>query len=350
MTHINDDTRWTALEQRNAAADGTFVYSVATTGVYCRPACPSKLALRRNIRFHDSCEEAEKAGFRPCKRCRPDELSLNERHTEAVRNACRTIEEAETTPSLETLALGAGLSRFHFLRLFKKIVGVTPGQYAVQHRAARVRSGLRKGASVTNAIYDAGFSSSSRFYENAPEFLGMKPRDFQNGGNGVAIQYAIAPCSLGFVLVAGTARGICSIRLGDDAAALTGELRADFPSAIVHQAPTEFDEWLKAVVNQIDHSGSSTHLPLDIQGTAFQQRIWKALREIPAGTTTTYAEIAASIGRPTAARAVARACATNPVAVVVPCHRVVRSDGGISGYRWGVERKRELLRKEGARL
>ena len=341
-----NEARWAAVVGRDAAAVGRFVFSVATTGVYCRPGCPSKLALRRNVDFYETCADAEKAGFRPCKRCRPNEPPLFERWAESIRKACASIEAAETPPALDALARAAGLSRFHFLRVFRRTVGVTPGQYASQHRAGRVRSELRNGESVTDAIYGAGFNSSSRFYENSPETLGMTPCQFRDGGAGVAIQYAVAECSLGLVLVAGTARGICSVRFGDDAPSLVNELHASFPRASVAKAGPDFNGWLNAVVHGIDHSAAPVDLPLDIQGTAFQTRIWKALREIPPGSTTTYAELARRIGSPKAVRAVGSACGANPVAVLVPCHRVVRSDGGISGYRWGVERKRELLRRE----
>jgi AraC family transcriptional regulator of adaptative response/methylated-DNA-[protein]-cysteine methyltransferase len=344
-----DDQRWAALLRRDPAADGEFVYSVATTGVYCRPACPSRLALRANIRFHDTCADAEREGFRPCKRCRPNEASQNERHAEAVRRACLLIDEAEMPPSLDALSEAAGLSRFHFLRVFRKMTGLTPRQYAEQKRAARMRAGLRGGTSVTDAIYNAGFSSGSRFYEKAPELLGMEPRQFQRGGAGVAIGYAVTPCALGLVLVAGTERGVCAVRFGDAEQALIDELGRDFPRASITRADAGFNRYVEAVVNQIEHPGRSFDLPLDLQGTLFQQRVWRALRDIPAGKTESYTEVAARVGQPSAVRAVARACATNPAAVVVPCHRVVRADGGLSGYRWGTERKRKLLEREGAR-
>jgi AraC family transcriptional regulator of adaptative response/methylated-DNA-[protein]-cysteine methyltransferase len=344
-----DDLRWAAVQSKDESANGRFVYSVESTGVYCRPSCGSRQALRRNVRFHDSCEEAERAGFRPCKRCRPNEASLAERHAEAVRRACRAIETAEAIPELRELAEAAGMSRFHFLRVFRKVTGVTPRRYAEKHRAERVRSELRGGASVTNAIYDAGFNSSSRFYEKAPRMLGMTPGQFRGGGAGVAIRYSIGRSSLGLVMIAATDRGICSVRFGESEAALLEELRAGFPLASVAPAGGDFESWSRAVVEYIDNPRVAPDLPLDIRGTAFQQRVWQALREIPAGKTVSYTQLAVKAGSPAAVRAVGSACAANPVAVLVPCHRAVKSDGGLSGYRWGVERKRALLAKESAR-
>ncbi len=344
-----EELRWAAVQRRDASANGQFVYSVATTGVYCRPSCASRLALRRNVSFHETCAEAERAGFRPCKRCRPNEASLAERHAETVRRACRAIEAAEEAPELATLAAGAGMSKFHYLRVFREVTGVTPRQYAENHRASRVRSELRAGASVTEAIYDAGFNSSGRFYEQAPAMLGMTPGQFRAGGPGVAIGYSTGRSSLGTVIVAATERGICAVRFGEGEAALVEELRAEFPLAWIAPAGGDFEAWTRDVVAFIDGRGTAPNLPLDIRGTAFQQRVWQALREIPAGETRSYAEVAARTGNSGAVRAVGSACAANPVAVLVPCHRVVRADGGLSGYRWGVERKRRLLEKEGAR-
>lgn len=345
-----EDLRWAAVQQRDAGANGKFVYSVDSTGVYCRPSCGARLALRRNVRFHDTCADAEKAGFRPCKRCRPNEASPAERHVEAVRKACRAIESADPAPDLAELAAAAGLSRFHFLRVFRKVTGVTPRQYAEKHRAEKVRTELRAGASVTNAIYDAGFHSSSRFYEKAPELLGMTPTQFRSGGAGVPIRYAVRPSSLGLVMIAATPRGICSVQFGESEADLVKELRADFPGGEIAAADTTvdaaFDTWSSAVIERIDNPRIVANLPLDIRGTAFQQRVWQALREIPVGVTQSYAEIARRTGSPSAVRAVGSACAANPVAVLVPCHRAVGSDGALSGYRWGIERKKRLIEKE----
>jgi AraC family transcriptional regulator of adaptative response/methylated-DNA-[protein]-cysteine methyltransferase len=338
--------RWLALQRRDAKAEGQFVYSVATTGVYCRPTCPSRLALRENVAFHDTCADAERAGFRPCQRCRPSGPSQQERHAKAAAKACRIIEGADSAPTLAVLAQAVGLSRYHFHRVFKSVVGVTARQYAAAYRTGRVRSELRARPSVTEAIYSAGFSSSSRFYERSSDSLGMTPREFRSGGPGVPIRYAVAACPLGLVLIAGTARGICAVRFGHERATLERELRQDFPKATLAKADRAFDDWVKAVVQLIQQPSGRIDLPLDIRGTAFQQRVWQALREIPAGRTASYSEVAARIGQPAAVRAVARACAANPVAVIVPCHRVVRRDGGISGYRWGVERKGRLLQWE----
>ena len=346
--YSTNEQRWLAVRRRDPAADGQFVYSVATTGVYCRPTCPSRLALRENVAFHYTCADAERAGFRPCQRCRPAGASQRERHAEAAAKACRIIETSDSFPALDALAKAVGLSRYHFHRVFKNVIGVTPRQYAAAHRTGRVRSELRARRSVTEAVYGAGFNSSSRFYERSSETLGMTPGQYRGGGRGVAIQYAVAASPLGLVLVAGTARGICSVRFGNERSALERQLREDFPGASIEQADRAFEGWVNAIVDHLDHPAGRIELPLDIRGTAFQQRVWQALREIPAGQTASYAEVAARIGQPAAVRAVARACATNPVAVIVPCHRVVKTDGALSGYRWGVERKRRLLKLEGA--
>jgi len=343
-----DERRWLAVRQRDPDADGQFVYSVATTGVYCRPTCPSRLALRENIAFHETCAEAERAGFRPCRRCRPSGASQRQRHAEAAARACRIIETSDSLPALDALAEAVGLSRHHFHRIFKNVVGVTPRQYAAAHRTGRVRSELRARPSITDAIYSAGFNSSSRFYERSADTLGMTPGEYRSGGKGVPIRYAIAACPLGLVLVAGTARGVCSVCFGNGRTTLERQLRQDFPEASIEKADRAFDAWVGEIVGHLKHPAGRLDLPLDIRGTAFQQRVWQALREIPAGRTASYAEVAARIGQPSAVRAVGRACATNPVAVIVPCHRVVRTNGELSGYRWGVERKRQLLKRERA--
>lgn len=331
---------------RDATAEGKFVYAVVTTGVYCRPTCPSRRPLRSNVLFFDSAERAERAGFRPCERCNPRGTSLSERRAAITANACRMLETAEAPPSLRDLARAAGLSPYHFHRLFKKTVGVTPRDYAAAHRQKLVRAGLRSGRSVTEAIYDAGFGSSSRFYERAPQILGMKPKQFLARGGGVTIQHAVVPCPLGHVLIAGTERGICAVHFGDSNAALERQLRQELPMATFVPPNPAFKKWVRTTVREIRRSGAASELPLDIRGTAFQQRVWKALRDIPRGRTATYSEIAARINRPAAVRAVANACASNPVAVLVPCHRAVRSDGQLGGYRWGKHRKRMLLKAE----
>lgn len=344
-----EEAKWDAVVRRDAAADGLFFYSVRTTGVYCRPSCAARLARRENVRFHDSCAGAEAAGFRPCKRCRPNEASLAERQAAAVAKACRLIEEAEEPPALESLAEAVGLSRFHFHRVFKEIAGVTPKGYADAHRANRVRQELTRSATVTEAIYDAGFNSNGRFYAASSRLLGMTPTEFRAGGAGAEIRFAIGDCSLGAILVAATATGICCILLGDDPDALARNLQDRFPKARLVGGDAGFEQWVATVVGFVERPQAGLDLPLDVRGTAFQQRVWRALCEIPAGSTASYAEVAERIGSPRAVRAVARACAENPIAVAIPCHRVVRRDGALSGYRWGVERKRTLLDREAGR-
>ena len=344
----NDDARWRAIERRDRAADGTFVYSVRTTGVYCRPSCAARLPRRENVAFHASCADAERAGFRPCKRCRPSEPALADQHAAAVARACRLIEEAEEAPSLAALAHAAGLSRFHFHRVFKAVTGVTPKAYAAAHRGKRVRAELAQGGTVTEAIYGAGFNSSGRFYAAAPDLLGMTPTQFRAGGSGNVIRFAVGECSLGSILVAATDKGVCAIELGDDPDALVRALQDIFPQARLVGGDAAFEQLVAKVVGFVEAPAHGLELPLDIRGTSFQQRVWKALRAIPAGSTATYTEIAKRIGRPRAVRAVAHACASNAIAVAIPCHRVVRMDGSLAGYRWGVARKRALLARERA--
>lgn len=345
-SYQSDAQRWQALVARDSRADGAFVYAVATTGIYCRPGCPSRLAKRENVTFHETPADAESAGFRACQRCHPASASREERHAQAVAKACRLIESSEEAPDLDQLAQAVDLSRFHFHRLFKKIVGLTPRQYSAAQRAQRVRSQLRARPSVTEAIYEAGFNSSSRFYERSQETLGMTPSEYRKGGNGVAIKYSIAPCPLGHVLVAGTERGICAVTLGGKPEELKTELHRSFPHATIEREDRTFKEAIQTLVGYLHNPSQPLDLPLDIRGTAFQQQVWQALRLIPAGQTASYTEIAHRIGRPSAVRAVARACATNPFALVVPCHRVIGVTGKLSGYRWGLERKQKLLEKE----
>lgn len=340
------DPRWRAVLERDRSSDDSFVYSVETTGVYCRPSCPSRRADPVNVRFHDSAAAAEKAGYRACLRCRPDEPSLHERHGRIVADACRLIERAETTPTLSVLAAAAGMSQHHFHRIFRSVTGVTPKAYAAAGRARDVRDRLAKGSSVTAAIHEAGFGSASRFYEQAQATLGMTPGTYRAGGVNAEIRFAFAPSTLGTLLVAATDKGICSISMGEDAQALLGDLERRFPRASLIAGDEAFGTLVADVVSLVEAPRSDVRLPLDIRGTAFQQRVWQALIAIPPGTTASYAEIARVIGAPSAVRAVAGACAANKLAVVIPCHRVVRSDGDVSGYRWGVERKRALLRRE----
>jgi AraC family transcriptional regulator of adaptative response/methylated-DNA-[protein]-cysteine methyltransferase len=343
------DPRWTAVRARDPAADGAFYYSVATTGVYCRPSCASRAARPENVRFHATRADAEQAGFRPCKRCRPDQPPLAARQAAKVTAACRIIEQAESVPRLEELARRVGVSPHHFHRVFKRITGLTPGAYAAAQRARRVRGELARGGTVTQAIVEAGYGSSSRFYEQANAMLGMTPRAFRAGGAGTEIRFAIGECSLGAVLVAASGRGVCAISLGDDRDGLARDLRRRFPRARIVGGDRDFERLVAKVVRFVEAPRTGLGLPLDVRGTVFQQRVWQALRRIPPGKTASYTEIAKRIGAPTAVRAVAQACAANALAVAIPCHRVVRSDGSLSAYRWGVERKRALLEKEGRR-
>jgi AraC family transcriptional regulator of adaptative response/methylated-DNA-[protein]-cysteine methyltransferase len=340
------DPRWAAVRARDESADGSFFYSVATTGVYCRPSCGARPARPENVAFHTTCAAAERAGFRACKRCKPDQPSLGERRAAQVAALCRHIEAAENEPSLEELAEHAGISVFHLHRVFKAVTGVTPKAYAAAHRAARVRAELVEQRSVTDAIYGAGYGSNGRFYRESNAILGMTPTEFRAGGADTAIHFAVGECSLGSILVAATARGVCAILLGDDPAELAHDLERRFPRAELLGADPGFEATVARVVGLVEQPGAAHELPLDVRGTAFQQRVWQALRAIPAGRTASYAEVAASIGAPSAGRAVAQACAANPVAVAIPCHRVVRQNGELSGYRWGVERKRKLLARE----
>jgi len=343
---VANDPRWAAVLNHDARADGRFFYSVRTTGVYCRPSCAARAARPENIAFHASTETAARAGFRPCKRCKPDQASLPEQQAALITAACRTIERAEAAPSLEQLASAAGLSTFHFHRVFKRVTGVTPKQYASAHRARRVRRELARAGTVTDAIFDAGFNASSRFYESAAQRLGMTPSRYRAGGADSDIHFAVGECSLGAVLVAQTARGVCAILLGDDPDTLTRELQDCFPKANLIGADHDYEQRVAQVIGLVEAPGIGLELPLDVRGTAFQQRVWQALREIPAGSTASYSEVARRIGSPAAVRAVAQACAANMLALAIPCHRVVRNDGGLSGYRWGVERKRALLERE----
>jgi AraC family transcriptional regulator of adaptative response/methylated-DNA-[protein]-cysteine methyltransferase len=340
------DPRWAAVMDRDASADGTFFYSVKTTGVYCRPSCAARPPRPENVGFHPSRAAAEQAGFRPCKRCKPDQPPLAERQAAQVAELCRLIESSDEAPSLDALASHAGLSVYHLHRVFKAVTGVTPKAYATAHRAERVRAELGKSATVTEAIYGAGYSSNGRFYEESNQLLGMTPTEYRAGGASMEIRFAIGECSLGSILVAATARGVCAILLGDDPDELAHDLERRFPRAQLIGADAGFEQLVARVVGLVESPRVGVDLPLDVRGTAFQQRVWQALREIPPGSTASYAEIASAIGAPRATRAVAQACAANAIAVAIPCHRVVRTDGDLSGYRWGVERKRTLLARE----
>lgn len=345
--HVTEqDPRWAAIVARDAKADLTFVYGVKTTGVYCRPSSSARRPRPENVEFFDTPQQAEAAGYRPNKRSSGDQTQVAARHAQLVAAACRHIEQAETLPALEDLATLAGLSPFHFHRVFKAVTGLTPKRYASAHRSRKVRDGLKDQHSVTDALYDAGFNSNSRFYEAADQLLGMKPGDYKAGGTNTDIRFAVGQCSLGAILVAQSNRGVCAILLGDDPDKLVRDLQDQFPRANLLGADHDFEQLIAQVVGFIEAPALGLDLPLDLRGTAFQERVWQALREIPVGCTASYAEIAQRIGAPTAYRAVAQACGANSLAVAIPCHRVVRADGNLSGYRWGVERKRQLLERE----
>jgi len=340
------DARWASVKARDPQADGAFYYCVTTTGVYCRPSCAARLARPEHVRFYATCREAEQAGFRPCKRCKPDHNSPAERQTATIAHACRLIETSDEPPRLERLAEHAGLSPSHFHRLFKAVTGVTPKQYGAAHRAALVRKQLERNRTVTEAMYDAGYNSSGRFYETSSEILGMTPSRYRAGGAGADIRFAVGKCSLGSILVAKTARGICAIFLGDDPDGLIRDLRSRFPRANLIGGDAGFERIVSRVVALVEKPALGLDLPLDIRGTAFQRRVWQELRRIPVGARTTYTDIARRIDAPKSVRAVAQACGANALAIAIPCHRVVRSDGALSGYRWGIDRKRALLERE----
>lgn len=342
-----DDARWRAVQTRDAGADGHFVYAVRTTGIYCRASSPARLPRRENVEFFASAAAAEAAGYRPSRRAESDRTAVAAKHAALVERACRLIESPESPPSLAALAAQVGMSPSHFHRIFTAGTGLTPKAYATAYRARKLRDELNAaGGTVTDAIYGAGFNSNSRFYETSDQMLGMRAREYGAGGPGTVIRFAIGQCSLGAILVARSQRGICAILLGNDPDHLARELQDQFPKAELIGGDADFEQLVARVVGFIEAPGIGLDLPLDVRGTAFQQRVWQALCEIPPGATASYAEIAERIGSPKSVRAVAQACAANSIAVAIPCHRVVRRDGDISGYRWGVERKRELLRRE----
>jgi AraC family transcriptional regulator of adaptative response/methylated-DNA-[protein]-cysteine methyltransferase len=348
VTADPDAERWRAVLGRAADSDGRFFYAVRTTGVYCRPTCPSRRPRRENVEFFGTTAQAESAGYRACRRCTPSNGHGPVSAPERVRRACQLIDAAEDKPDLRAIAEAAGLSPFHFHRLFKRLVGVTPREYVAARHTGRLRESLQRGASVTEAIYDAGFSSSSRVYEIADETLGMTPGAYRAGAPGLTITYAVTRCSLGTLLVAATPRGVCTIELGDSAEGLRRRLAQRFKKAAVVQDDRAVKHCVEAVTRFLDAPDQNIDLPLDVRGTAFQRRVWTALRRLRAGTTTTYSDLARRIGQPRAVRAVARACASNTIALAIPCHRVIRTDGSLSGYRWGLQRKRTLLDRERA--
>ena len=339
-------SRWQAVVDRDARADGAFVYAVKTTGIYCRPGCASRLPNYENVRFFATWQAAERDGFRPCKRCSPQLTAAPDLATAAVTRACAIIESADRAPTLQQLADAVGLSPSYFHRLFKKTVGVTPKQYATEKRLARVRANIQQDTTITDAIYNAGYESSSRFYDTSTSTLGMKPSTFRRGGEDLIIRFATAQSYLGWVLVAATEQGVCRIDFDDAPDVLRTRLRANFPQAQVVDDDPEFSHIVTQVLAFLERPEQGLRLPLDIQGTAFQRRVWMALQEIPVGSTVSYSGIAARTGNPKAARAVAQACALNNIAVAIPCHRVVRKDGDLGGYRWGLARKRAILERE----
>lgn len=345
---LSAEACYAMVRRRDPAADGRFVYAVRTTGVYCRPSCSARPARRENLSFHATCAEAEAAGFRACLRCAPAGPSRDERHAKLVARACARLEDSDPAPTLKDLAADVGLSAHHFLRVFRAQTGLTPGAYARGVRAERARAALGASSSVTEAVYAAGYGAPSRFYAEAAPRFGMTPSTYRAGGTGVAVRFATAPCPLGWVLAAQTGQGICAILLGDTPGALEADLRARLPKARIEADDGALAGALRAVVRLVEQPGLGLELPLDVRGTAFQQRVWAAIRDIPAGTQATYAEVAEAAGAPGAARAVARACAANALAIAIPCHRVVRADGAPSGYRWGPARRAALLARERA--
>jgi len=345
---ISDEQRWEAVRLRDDVLDGTFVYAVRTTGVFCRPSCPSRQSKRENTIFFASSTDAEDAGYRECLRCRPTRLSVEDPRVRAIHRACEAIDTADQPPTLNELAATVGLSPSHLHREFKRLTGVTPREYAAGKRVARLQDGLTAGLPVTDAIYAAGYGSGSRVYENAKRTLGMTPGQYRAGGKNLIITFTVVPSMLGPLLVAATEQGVCCIEFGADEDTLRASLTQRFPAAKLETNDDRLREWVAQLTRFIDTPGHALKLPLDVQGTVFQRRVWKALQSIPAGRTASYSEVAAAIGQPLAHRAVASACAANKLAVAIPCHRVVRTDGKLGGYRWGLERKQRLLANERA--
>lgn len=340
------DPRWARIVARDKSADGEFWYAVDTTGIYCRPSCPSRACNPKNVAIHDTLESAQRTGFRACKRCKPDGRAAELVNAEIVTKACRMIAASEAALSLTDLAERLALSPGYFHRIFKAHTGLTPKSYAAAYRAKRVREALAGETSITEAIYDAGFNSSGRFYEASNAMLGMTPSRFRRGGAKEQIRFAIGETTLGSILVASSAKGIAAILLGDDPDTLARDLQDRFPNATLIGADPDYEAIVAKVIGFVERPRIGLALPLDVRGTAFQQRVWQALRDIPLGQTSSYSDVARRIGSPSATRAVAGACAANALAIAIPCHRVVRNDGAISGYAWGVERKRAILARE----
>jgi AraC family transcriptional regulator of adaptative response/methylated-DNA-[protein]-cysteine methyltransferase len=344
---LDDETRWQAVVDRDAAYIGRFVYAVRSTGVYCRPGCTARLPGRAQVVFFEDGSQAEAAGFRACKRCRPQEALSPSQAQQLVEKACAVIDaRIEENLSLEALAREVGASPSHLHRLFKSVLGLTPHRYAAGRRLERFKSNVRAGQALTPALYEAGYGSSSRLYEKAPARLGMTPAAYRRGGQGMRIAYTITSTKLGRMLVAATERGVCAVSFGEDVEALAAQLRAEYPAAEITPGQEVPDGWVSALVEHLESQSKELALPLDLQATTFQLRVWEELRRIPYGETRTYTQVAEAIGEPKAVRAVASACAANPVVLIIPCHRVLRSDGSLGGYRYGLERKRKLLEME----
>lgn len=344
---VEQDAQWAAILARDTSLDGSFVYAVTTTGIYCKPSCPSRKPQRKNVFIFVVAELAEDAGFRACLRCQPDEHPSDDSQLALVRDTCRLIQQHAEVTTLELLAQRVHVSPHHLQKVFTKVVGISPRQFADAHRLGALKQALLAGSTVADGLYEAGYSSTSRLYEKSSAQLGMTPATYRKRGLNMRIRYALAEFALGQVLVAATDRGICAVSLGDEQASLVNDLKREFQAAEISQGTDlALKEWLNAVLNALTGKRPHGRLPLDVQATAFQRMVWEELQRIPPGETATYGEVARNLGRPSAARAVARACATNPAAVVIPCHRVVRGDGGPGGYRWGLERKEALLKAE----
>jgi AraC family transcriptional regulator, regulatory protein of adaptative response / methylated-DNA-[protein]-cysteine methyltransferase len=343
----HNEQQWQAVLAKDARFDGQFVFAVTSTGVYCRPSCPSRRAHRERVKFFDLPEAAEQAGFRACLRCEPQRVRVVDPQIELVQRVCRLLNSSEG--GLAELAAQTGVSVFHLQRTFKRVMGISPKQYLAARRFGNFKELVRRGASVTNSLYESGFNSSSRLYEHAAEELGMTPATYSRGGRGVNIDYTTVESPLGRLLVALTERGVCAVRIADGDAELEHDLRAEFPHAQIKRDDSLLREPVQKILNHLDHNEPHLDLPLDIRATAFQRQVWEKLRAIPYGETVSYGEVAKALGKPGAVRAVGRACATNPVALVIPCHRVVREDKTLGGYRWGLERKKKLLERESGR-
>jgi len=344
---MREDSMWEAVAGKDARFDGQFVFAVSSTKIYCRPSCPSRRPRRENVTFFDVPDAAEQAGFRACLRCEPRREHVQDPQVEMVQRACRFLDASQSeTVKLADLATHVGVSAFHLQRTFKRIMGISPRKYLTARRFGNFKTLVREGEPVTQALYDSGFNSSSRLYEHAPEELGMTPATYGRGGRGTTISYTIVASPLGRLLVALTERGVCSVQMGDADARLEKDLRAEFPAAAINRDDAALLEPVQKILNHLTNKEPRLDLPLDIRATAFQRQVWEQLRSIPYGQTVSYGAVAKALGKPGAVRAVGRACATNPVALVIPCHRVVREDQSLGGYRWGLERKQQLLARE----